>query len=130
MRTKFLLASSIQQELIVGVKYRCWAHFMFSKVGEYFTPYFTVEEPRTQVRCPPTYYVYSCRETLVTRGTLGYVSYQKGVIQGHPDHRCPTREALGLCPRIMLPVVLLLDVSSQTVFPYHISLKYILRDNI
>ena len=57
---------------------------MFSKVGEYFTPYFIIEEPRIQVKGPPAYYVYSCHETLVTRGTLGYVPYQKGVIQGHP----------------------------------------------
>ena len=48
----------------------------------------------------------------------GNFPYRKGVIQGHPLHRCPTTEALVQCSRIMFQVVLSLDVSvsSQPIF--------------
>ena len=59
--------------------------------------------------------------TPVARGVLWYVSY---VIKGHPGHRNATREALGLCSRIVFWAVLSLGVSSQTVFLYHMSVKY------
>ena len=37
---------------------------------------------------------------------LIYVLYQDGVIQGHPDHMCPTKEALSLCSGIAFQAVL------------------------
>ena len=40
------------------------------------------EDFRIQVRGPPDNYVYGCHMTQVTRGALGYVSSQKGIIQG------------------------------------------------
>ena len=53
------------------------------------------------------------------------VSYQKGIIQGHPGHRCPTRKALGLCSRIVFRAVISPDVSTQNVFRYYMSVKHI-----
>ena len=46
----------------------------------HITPYFTVEDFRVQFGVPAVSYIYGCH---VTRGVLGYVPYQKGVIQGH-----------------------------------------------
>ena len=61
-----------------------WPNFLFNKVRKYLGPYFTAEDFRIQVRGPPTNYVYVCHVATVT---LGYVSYQKGIIQGHPAPR-------------------------------------------
>ena len=63
--------------------------------------------------------------TLVTRGSLGYSSHQKGVIQGHPVHRYASRRAPALCSMIMLRAALSLDVSTQTVFLYYVRKIYL-----
>ena len=52
-----------------------------------FAPNFTKEDFRIQVGGPPANYVYGCHLAPVARGALGYVSYKKGVIQGHLVHR-------------------------------------------
>ena len=65
--------------------------------------------------------------TPVTRGALGYVSYQRGVIQGRLVHRYASRRAPVLCSRMVFRTVLSLDVSTQIVFPYYMSVKYIFR---
>ena len=54
--------------------------------------------------------------TLVKRWSLGYASYQKGVLQGHLVHRYVSRRAPALCSMIMFRTVLSLNVSTQTVF--------------
>ena len=69
---------------------------MFILVGKYIAPYFTAEDFRIQVRGPLANHVHGCHVATVTRGAPGYVSYQKGIIQGRPGHMCPTRESLGL----------------------------------
>ena len=97
---------------------------MFMEVRTYLAPKLTAEDLRIQVRGPPANYVYSYHIIPDTSWALGYVSYQKGIIQGHPDYRYATRDALGLCFRIMFRAVLSLDVSTQTVFLYF---KYYLR---
>ena len=61
--------------------------------------------------------------TPVTHGALGYLSYQKGIIQGHLLHRYASRRAPALCSRILFRTVLSLDVSAQTVFLYYMSVK-------
>ena len=63
--------------------------------------------------------------TLVTRGSLGYSSHQKGVIQGHLVHRYASRRAPALCSMIMFRTVLSLDVSTQTVFLYYVRKIYL-----
>ena len=65
--------------------------------------------------------------TSVLRGALGYVSHQKGIIQGHPVHRYATEKAPSLCSRVVFRAVLSLDVSTQTVFLCYMSVKYTLR---
>ena len=40
---------------------------------------------------------------------------KKNVIEGHPGHRCPTREPLFLCSSTMFQADFSLDVSSQTI---------------
>ena len=104
-----------------------WPYFMFNTVRKYLAPNLTAEDFRNQIRDPPANYVYGCHVALVTSGALGYVSYQEGIIQGHPVHRCATREALGECRRIVLRAVLSLDESTQTVFLYNKSIKHNLR---
>ena len=79
---------------------------MFSKVTKYFNPYFTVGEPILQVGDPPAHYVYGYYTTLAAREALGYALYQKGVIQGCLDHKCPAREALNLYPRVVFQAAL------------------------
>ena len=76
---------------------------------------------------PPANYVYGCHMTPVTRGALEYVSYQKGIIQGHLVNRYASRRAPALCSRIVFRTVLSLDVSTQTIYLYHMSEKYSLR---
>ena len=100
---------------------------MFIKVRNYLASNCTTEDFKIQVRGPPTNYVYGCHMTLFTRGALGYVSYQKGIIQGHLVHRYASRWAPALCCRIVFQTVLSLDVSAQTVFLYYMSMKYTLR---
>ena len=101
---------------------------MFIKVRNYLAPNFTTEDFRIQVRGHPTNYVYGCHMTPFTRGALGYVSYQKGIIQGHLVHRYATRKAPSLCSRVVFRAVLSLDVGTQTVFLCYISVKYTSRD--
>ena len=100
---------------------------MFIKVRNYLAPNFTTEDFGIQVRGHPAKYVYGCHMTPVMRGALGYVSYQKGIIQGHPVHRYATGKAPSLCSRVVFRAVLSLDVSTQTVFLCYMSVKYTLR---
>ena len=65
--------------------------------------------------------------TCVTHGALGYVSYQKGIIQGHLVYGYTSRRAPALFSRIVFRTVLSLDVSTQTVFLYYMSVKYTSR---
>ena len=100
---------------------------MSIKVKNYLAPNFTTEDFRVQVRTPPANYVYGCHITLVTRGALGYVSYQKGIIKGHPVLRYASRRAPAPCSRIVFRTVLSLDVSTR-LFSYNTSPeKYTLR---
>ena len=87
-----------------------------------------VEDFSFQVKGPPANYVHGCQASPVTCGPLGYVSYQKGIIQGHPGDRCQTRKSLGLSSRIVFYAVLSLDVSIQIIFLYRMSIKYSLGD--
>ena len=97
---------------------------MFIKVRNYLAPNFITEDFRIQVRGPLANYVYGCQMTPVTRGALGYVSYQRGIIQGHFGHRYASRRAPVLCSRIVFRTVLSLDVSTQAVFLHNMSVKY------
>ena len=97
----------------VGLKWRILTIFMFIKVRNYLAPNFTIEDFRVQVRTPPANYVYGCHITLVTRGALGYVSYQKGIIQGHLVHRYASRRAQTPCSWTVFQTVLSLDVSTR-----------------
>ena len=99
-----------------------WPYFMFIKDRN-----FTTEDFGIQVRGHPAKNVYGCHMTPVTRGALGYVSYQKGIIQGHPVHRYATGTAPFLCSRVVFGAVLSLDVSTQTAFLCYMSVKYTLR---
>ena len=96
-------------------------------VRNYFAPNFTTEDFRIQVRGHPADYVYCCHATPVTRGALGYLSYQKGIIQGHFVHRYATRNAPSLCSRVVFRAVLSLNAGTQTVFQCYMSVKYTLR---
>ena len=89
----------------------------------HLAPNFTTEDFRIQVRGHPAKYVYGCHMTQVTRGALEYVSYQKGIIQGHLVHRYATRKAPSLCSRVLFRAVLSLDVSTQTVFLCYMSVN-------
>ena len=89
---------------------------MLIKVRNYLAPNFTTRDFRIRVWGPPANHVYGSHMTLVKRGSLGYASHQKGVIQGHLVHRYVSRRAPALCPMIMFRTVLSLDVSTQTVF--------------
>ena len=104
-----------------------WAYFMFMEVRKYLAAKLTAGDFRIQVTGPHANYVYGYHVIPITSGALGYVSYQKGIIQGHPDHRYATRDALGLRSRIMFRAVLSLGVSTQTVFLCYKSIKYSLR---
>ena len=81
------------------------------------------EDLRNPVRAPPANYVYGCPMTSVTCRALGYVFYQKGIIQGHLVNRYASRRAPALCSRIVFRTVLSLDVNTQTVFLYYMSVK-------
>ena len=102
---------------------------MFIKVRNYLPPNFTIEDVRVQVRSPPINYVYGCNMTQVTRGALGYVSYQKGTIEWY---RTPCSQ---VCNKESPRPVLQDPVSDgtftrckhQTVFLYYMSVKYHLR---
>ena len=63
-----------------------------------------------------------------THGAIEYVSYQKGIIQGHPGYWCRTIEALGLCSKIVFQPIISLDVSTQTVFLYYMTVTYNLTE--
>ena len=97
---------------------------MFIGVRNYLAPNFATEDFRIQVRGPLANYVYGCQLTPVTRGALGYVSYQRGIIQGHLVHRYASRRAPFLCSRIVFRTVLSLDVRTQVVFLYYMCVKY------
>ena len=96
---------------------------MFIKVRNYLAPNFTTEDFRIQVTGPLANYGCGCQLTPVTRGVFGYVSYQRGIIQGHVVHRYALRRAPIQWPRIVLS----LDVSTQTVFLYRVCVKYTSR---
>ena len=100
---------------------------MFIKIRKYLAPIFLTEDFRIQVRGPPANYVFGCHMTPVARGALGYVSYQKGIIQGHLLNRYAPRRAPALCSRIVFRTVLSLDVSIQIIFLYCMSVKKSLR---
>ena len=100
---------------------------MFIKVRNYLAPNFTTEDFRIQVGGPPANYVYNCHMTPVMRGALRYVSYQKGIIEGHLVHGYVSRKDPTLCSRIVFRTVLSLDVSTQTVFQYYMSVEYTSR---
>ena len=100
---------------------------MFIKVRNYLAPNFTTENLRIQVRGPLANYVYGCHVTPVTRGALEYVSYQKGIIQGHLVHRYAPRKTTILCSRIVFQTVLSLDICTQTVVLFYMSVKYTLK---
>ena len=72
---------------------------MFSKAWKYLAPYFSIEEPGIRVANIPVQYVYGCLVTSFMRVEFGYVPYQKGIIQGHNGHNCPTLELIGLCSK-------------------------------
>ena len=59
---------------------------MSIKVEKYLAPNFTAQNFRIQVRGPPANYVYGCHVAPATSRALVYVSYQRGIIQGHPGH--------------------------------------------
>ena len=96
---------------------------MLVKARDYLSPNCSAEEFRFQIRGPPVNYFYGCHVTTVTLGALGYVSFQKGIIQGHSGHKYATREAPGLCPRIVFRAVLWQDIITQIVFLYYMSVK-------
>ena len=98
---------------------------MLIKVQNYLAPNFTTRDLRIRVRGPPANYVYGSQMTLVTPGSLGYSSYQKGVIQGHLVHRYASRRAPALCSMIMFRTVLSLDVSTHTVFLFYVRKIYL-----
>ena len=98
---------------------------MLIKVRNYLAPNFTTGDFRIRVRGPSANYVYGSHMTLVTRGSLGYSSHQKGVIQVHLVHRYASRRAPTLCSMIMFWTVLSLDVSTQTVFLYYVRKIYL-----
>ena len=89
-----------------------WPNFLFIKVRNYLAHNFTTEDFMIQVWGPLAKYIYGCYMTPVTRGALRYVSYQKGIIQGHIVHRYASRRAPVLRSRIVLRTVLSLDVST------------------
>ena len=100
---------------------------MFIKVRNHLAPKFTTEDFRIQVTSPLANHVYGCHVTLVTHGALECVSFQKGMIQGHIVQRYAPRKAKVLCSRIVFWAVLSLDVSTQIVFLYQMSVKYTLK---
>ena len=93
---------------------------MFIRERNYIAPNFTTEDFRIQVRGPPVNYVYGCHVTPVTRGALGYVSYQKGIIQGHIVHSYATRKDPALCSRIVFRTVFSLNVRTYITRPWRI----------
>ena len=93
----------------------------------YLAPNLITEDFRIQVRVPPANYVYGCHMTPVTCGAPGYVSHQKGIIQGYLVHRYASRRAPTLCSMIVFRTVLSLDVSTQTIYLCYMSVEYSLR---
>ena len=83
-------------------------------------PNFTTGDFRIRVKGSPANYVYGSHMTLITRGSLGYASHQKGVIQGHLLHWYASR-----CSMIMFRTALSLDVGTHTVFLYHVRKIYL-----
>ena len=112
---QFGMKSSLAQNAVF------WPYFMFIMVRNYLAPNFTKEDFGIQVRGLPANYVYGCHLTPVTCGTVGYVSYQKGIIQGHFVNRYALRRAPALCSRIVFRTVL------SPVIVYYKSVKYTLR---
>ena len=80
-----------------------------------------------KVRTPPANYVYGCHMTLVTRGALGYVSYQKGIIQGHLAHRYKNKESPRPVLQDRVSDCTFTRCKHQTVFLYCMSVKYTFR---
>ena len=101
---------------------------MFIKVRKHLVPNFITEDFRIQVRGPPANNVYGCHMTSITRGALGYVSYQKGIIQRHLVHKYASSKAPIVCSTIVFRTVLSLDLSAHTVFLHYMSIQYNLRD--
>ena len=97
---------------------------MFNKVRNCVGPNITAEDFGVKVRGAPANYVYDFHVKPVTRGSLGYGSYHKDIIQGHPGQRYATGEAFGLCSRFVFRAVLSLDLITQTVLLYYMSVKY------
>ena len=126
LRTHLLMFSLIWYEVIIGLKCRILAIFHVYQ-GKNFAPNFTTEDFRISARGPLANSVYGCHVTPVTRGALGYVSCQKGIIQGHLVHRYAQKKNTILCSRIVFWAVLSLDVSTQTVSLYYMSVKYTLK---
>ena len=60
LRTYILMFCLIWYEVIIGLKCRILALFMFIKAKNYLAPNFTTEDFRIQVRVPPVNYVYAC----------------------------------------------------------------------
>ena len=81
---------------------------------------FTTGDFRIRVKGSPANYVYGSHMTLITRGSLGYASHQKGVIQGHLVHWYAS-----WCSMIMFRTALSLDVGTHTVFLYHVRKIYL-----
>ena len=111
--------------VIIGLNTIFWPYFMLIKVRNYLAPNSTTADFRIRIRGPPANYVYGSHMPLVTRGSLGYLSHQKSVIQGHLVHRYASRRAPALCSMIMFRTVLSLDVSAQTVFLYNVRKNYL-----
>ena len=118
-----LLEFGMKSSFVYNAVFR--SHFRLIKGRKYLAPYFGAEDFSVQVRGPAYNYVYGCHMAQVARGALGYVVYQEGIVQGRTDDRSPTREAISLCSRIVFRTVPSLDISSQIVFVYYMSLKYI-----
>ena len=120
--------SLIWHEVVIGLNDVFWPQFIFIKPRKYLAAYFTTEDFRIWFRSPPANYGYGCHVAPVTHGAIGYVSYQKGIIQGHPGYWCRTIEALGLCSKIVFQPIISLDVSTQTVFLYYMTVTYNLSE--
>ena len=127
LRTQILMFYLIWYEVIIGLNAVFWPYFVFIKVRNYVAPNFTTKDFRIQVRGSLVNYVYGCQLTPVTRRALGYVPYQRSIIQGHLVHRYASRRAPVMCSNIVFRTVLSLDVSTQAVFLYYMSVKYIFK---
>ena len=119
LRTHILMFYLIWYEVIIGLKWPICPYFMFIKARNCLFAKFTTDDFMVQVRSPPPNYVYGCHMTLVTRGDLGYVSYQKGIIQRHLVHRYASKRSPAPCSRIVFWTVLFVSTKlfSSITFP-------------